>query len=72
MVVKDTITDSVGYEHRSLENSLGSLENLPARARNARKKFRSVFARLGMCSKKVALELARLEFFMLEMLEHSV
>ena len=40
-----------------------------ARARNARKKFRSVFARLGMCSKKVALELARLEFFMLEMLE---
>ena len=40
-----------------------------ARARNARKKFRSNFARLDMCSKKSMLELARLETFMLEMLE---
>ena len=57
---------SVGYEHRSLENPLGSLENLPARRalvlEMLEKKFGSVFARLGMCSKEVALELARLDF----------
>ena len=65
--------NSVGYEHRSLEILLGSLENLPARRALVLEMLKKNFARISLGSigarKKSMLELARLEFFMLEMLE---
>ena len=42
--------DSVGYEHRSLENPLGSLENLPARRALVLDMLEKNFARFSLGS----------------------
>ena len=47
--------DSVGYEHRSLENPLGSLENLPARRALVLEMLEKNFARFSLgsvCARK--------------------
>ena len=50
-----TVVGSVGYEHRSLENPLGSLENLPARRALVLEMLEKNFARFSLgsvCARK--------------------
>ena len=48
-------SSSVGYEHRSLENPLGSLENLPARRALVLEMLEKIFAQFSLgsvCARK--------------------